>query len=102
MSTYVEQEDHLTGSLTVWETIDFAAKLGLPRSVPPAERNKRTAELLRYFGLVSVENNYISTPFKQGISGGQKRRVTTASQLVTLPKVMFLGSRPILTEAHTR
>ena len=30
-SRYVEQEDYLIGSLTVRETLDFAAKLGLPR-----------------------------------------------------------------------
>src|SRR5271155_4606073 len=103
MSTYVEQEDHLTGSLTVAETIDFAAKLALPRSVSSAERRKRTADLLRSFGLVPVENSYIGTPFKRGISGGHKRRVTTASQLVTLPKIMFLGFQlAILKEAHVR
>ena len=39
MSTYVEQDDHLTGSLTVAETIEFAAKLALPRSVSSAERS---------------------------------------------------------------
>lgn len=30
-SSYVEQEDSLIGSLTTWETMDFAARLALPR-----------------------------------------------------------------------
>jgi ABC-type multidrug transport system ATPase subunit len=95
ISTYVEQEDHLIGSLTVAETINFAAKLALPRSVSVAERTRRTGDMLRDFGLLTVENSYIGTPFKRGISGGQKRRVTTASQLITLPKIIFLGLIPI-------
>ena len=31
VSSYVEQEDALIGSLTVRETLDFAARLSLPR-----------------------------------------------------------------------
>ena len=92
MSTYVEQEDHLIGSLTVTETIGFAAKLSLPASVSPEERSKRTTDMMRDFGLKSVKDSIIGTPLKRGISGGQKRRVTTASQLITLPKVIFLGN----------
>jgi ABC-type multidrug transport system ATPase subunit len=57
MSTYVEQEDHLIGSLTVYETIDFAAKLALPDNISSAERRERTEEMLKDFGLVSVKDN---------------------------------------------
>jgi ABC-type multidrug transport system ATPase subunit len=92
MSTYVEQEDHLIGSLTVQETIEFAAKLALPGHVGRRERKERTEEMLRDFGLGSVKNTKIGTPLQRGISGGQKRRVTTASQLITLPKIIFLGT----------
>jgi ABC-type nitrate/sulfonate/bicarbonate transport system ATPase subunit len=92
MSTYVEQEDHLIGSLTVRETIDFAAKLALPSNVGSRERKERTEDMLREFGLVSVKDTKIGTPLQRGISGGQKRRVTTASQLITLPKIIFLGT----------
>ena len=91
ISTYVEQEDQLIGSLTVHETVEFAAKLALPGNVTAAERRKRTKDLLREFGLLGVENNKIGTPLQRGVSGGQKRRVTTASQLITLPKIIFLG-----------
>ena len=91
VSTYVEQEDQLIGSLTVHETVEFAAKLALPGNVTAAERRKRTKDLLCEFGLLGVENNKIGTPLQKGISGGQKRRVTTASQLITLPKIIFLG-----------
>ena len=92
MSTYVEQEDHLIGSLTVRETIEFSAKLALPASVSAPQRRERVEDMLREFGLVSVETSFVGTPLKRGISGGQKRRLTAASQLITLPKIIFLGS----------
>jgi ABC-type lipoprotein export system ATPase subunit len=92
MSTYVEQEDHLIGSLTVRETLDFAAKLALPANVTSRERRERTEDMLRDFGLFSIKDCKIGTPLQRGISGGQKRRVTTASQLITLPKIIFLGT----------
>lgn len=95
ISTYVEQEDHLIGSLTVHETMEFAAKLALPGSVTASERVTRTENMLKDFGLVRVKDDKIGTPLKKGISGGQKRRLTTASQLITLPKIIFLGAYDI-------
>jgi len=92
ISTYVEQEDHLIGSLTVKETLLFAAKLALPETVSAREREERAEDMLREFGLISVKDSKIGTPLQRGISGGQKRRVTTASQLITLPKIIFLGT----------
>lgn len=91
-STYVEQEDHLIGSLTVHETVEFAAKLALPRDVSAQERLERTDEILRAFGLWPVKDSKIGTPLQRGISRGQQRRVTTASQLITQPKIIFLGT----------
>ena len=99
MSTYVEQEDHLIGSLTVQETIEFAAKLALPGHVTARQRRERTQDMLRDFGLTSVKDSKIGTPLQRGISGGQKRRVTTASQLITLPRIIFLGT--VVSSART-
>ncbi|CCX31765.1 Similar to ABC transporter G family member 11; acc. no. Q8RXN0 [Pyronema omphalodes CBS 100304] len=86
VSTYVEQEDALIGSLTVRETIEFAAKL----SPNGTGGSGRVGELIRAFGLEKQENAMIGTPVKKGISGGQKRRVSVASQLITRPKILFL------------
>ena len=46
--------------------------------------------LLDSFGLRSQANTIIGTPIRKGISGGQKRRVSVASQLITSPKILFL------------
>ncbi|CRK21389.1 hypothetical protein BN1723_012378 [Verticillium longisporum] len=50
ISAYVEQEDALIGSLTVRETMIFAAQLALPRNVTKAEAFRRVDELIGSFG----------------------------------------------------
>src|SRR5947199_6920270 len=88
MSTYVEQEDHLIGALTVKETLEFAARLALRGSISAAERKERVENMLKDFGLVVIKHRKIGTPLQGGISAGEKRRVAIASQLITLPKLV--------------
>ncbi|KAM0285799.1 hypothetical protein ACHAQH_001261 [Verticillium albo-atrum] len=90
ISAYVEQEDALIGSLTVRETMIFAAQLALPRNVTKAEAFRRVDELIGSFGLQSQAHTIVGTPIKKGLSGGQKKRLGVASRLVTYPKVLFL------------
>jgi len=50
----------------------------------------RIEALTTAFGLQEQTNSLIGTPIRKGISGGQKRRVSVASQLITSPKILFL------------
>lgn len=90
ISAYVEQEDALVGSLTVRETLNFAARLSLPSTVSKTERIQRIEALITAFGLQGQSNTLIGTAIRKGISGGQKRRVSVAAQLITSPKLLFL------------
>lgn len=91
MSRFVEQEDALIGSLTVRETLSFASQLSsTSSSLPKRERIARIDGLVDSFGLREQANTIIGTPIRKGISGGQKRRVGIASQLITSPKILFL------------
>ncbi|KAK6512390.1 hypothetical protein TWF481_001276 [Arthrobotrys musiformis] len=90
ISSYVEQEDHLIGSLTTRETLDFSAKLALSNSITAAERKRRIDALLASFGLVGNQTTLVGTPIRRGLSGGQKRRLGVASSLITCPKILFL------------
>ena len=49
-SIFVEQEDSFIGSLTVRETVDFAARLSLPSSISKKERLDRVDALVASFG----------------------------------------------------
>lgn len=90
ISCYVEQEDALVGSLTVRETLMFAARLSLPNTISASERIARVEALVNSFGLNGQANTLVGTPIRKGISGGQKRRVSVAAQLITSPKILFL------------
>ncbi|GES57307.1 ABC transporter [Aspergillus terreus] len=90
ITSYVEQEDALIGSLTVEETLKFAADLALPRSVIKAQRRQRIDTLMTAFGIQNQAATLVGTPIRKGISGGQKRRLSVASQLITCPKILFL------------
>lgn len=90
ISSYVEQEDALIGSLTVKETLYFAARLSLPSSIGKSERIARIDALVAAFGLQGQAGTLIGTPIRKGLSGGQKRRISVASQLITSPKLLFL------------
>lgn len=60
------------------------------RVVTRAERKGRVDTLITNFGLQNQRDSLIGTPIRKGISGGQKRRVSVASQLITSPNILFL------------
>jgi len=59
-------------------------------SVSHTDKSTRIDNLLAAFGLQGQANTIIGTPIRKGLSGGQKRRVSVASQLITSPKILFL------------
>lgn len=59
-------------------------------SLTTSERKRRIAGLIESFGLRNQAHTIIGTPIQKGISGGQKRRLSVASQLITGPKLLFL------------
>ncbi len=90
VSAYVEQEDALIGSITVRETMVFAARLSLPSRMSRKEALRRVDDLIASFGLQSQAHTIVGTPIKKGLSGGQKKRLGVASRLVTSPHILFL------------
>lgn len=58
--------------------------------VSRSDRKRRVDDLLAAFGLQDQADTIIGTPIRKGLSGGQKRRVGIASQLITCPKILFL------------
>jgi ABC-type multidrug transport system ATPase subunit len=54
------------------------------------DRKARIEASLAAFGLQGQAETLIGTPIRKGVSGGQKRRVSVASQLITSPKLLFL------------
>ena len=99
VGSYVPQEDSLIGSLTVRETINFSAMLSISTK-NTTERLERVAAIIKAFGLSACADTMVGTPLLKGISGGQKRRVSVASQLVTMPEIIFLDEPVSTTWRH--
>lgn len=92
--SYVCQDDDaLLPSLTVRETLQFSAGLRLPSFMTTAQKNERAEEVLLKLGLKDCADNIIGSDLIKGISGGEKRRVSIAVQILTDPRVLLLDER---------
>ncbi|KAM9914385.1 hypothetical protein OXX69_000683 [Metschnikowia pulcherrima] len=87
---FVDQEDHLIPTLTVYETVLNSALLRLPRSMSFNAKVSRVTEVLNELRILGIKDRVIGSNFDRGISGGEKRRVSIACELVTSPSILFL------------
>lgn len=89
--SYVCQDDDaLLPSLTVRETLQFAAGLRLPSFMSKEEKHRRAEDVLMKMGLKDCADNLIGNDMVKGISGGEKRRVSIAVQVLTDPRILLL------------
>ncbi|KAI1621483.1 ATP-binding cassette, subfamily G, member 2 [Exophiala viscosa] len=89
---YVDQEDSLLPTLTVHETIQTSALLRLPADMGLAVKEQRVIEVMQQLGIYHIKDQLIGSEEGngRGISGGEKRRVGIACELVTSPSILFL------------
>lgn len=89
MSAYVMQDDLLHAELTVYETLAYAAQLRMGGS-DTASRSARIEEVINLMGIQQTRNVIIGNARKKGISGGERKRVSVAVELLNRPKLVFL------------
>ncbi len=87
---YVPQDDIVHPELTVWEAVRYSAKFRLPPDYSEEEIDRRVLTTLGQLGLEGVKHLQIGRPEKKILSGGQRKRVNIAMELVTDPVLMFL------------
>ena len=85
-----QDDDALLPYLTVRENLRFSACLRLPTRLSKAEKEQRAESVLLKMGLRDCADNLVGSEFVKGISGGEKRRVTIAIQILTDPRVLLL------------
>ncbi|MFB6619628.1 FHA domain-containing protein [Streptomyces sp. NPDC056367] len=81
----VPQDDILHTQLTVRRALVYAAELRFPQDTAKAEREARVDEVIRELGLVQRADQPIHS-----LSGGQRKRVSVALELLTKPSLLFL------------
>lgn len=82
---YVPQDDIIHRELTVYRTLYYVAKMRLSRDVSAQEIRQILDEVLDVTGLSERRNVRVSQ-----LSGGQRKRVSIAVELITKPSVIFL------------
>lgn len=84
------QDDLLNGHLTVSETLFYAAELRLPKGTTKKERQDRVEDAIRQLGLEGCRDVIVGDALKKGISGGERKRLCVAMELITKPRLLFL------------
>eukprot|EP00123_Amoebidium_parasiticum_P016558 comp23492_c0_seq1/m.39325 comp23492_c0_seq1/g.39325 ORF comp23492_c0_seq1/g.39325 comp23492_c0_seq1/m.39325 type:complete len:840 (-) comp23492_c0_seq1:149-2668(-) len=90
VAAYVMQSDALFPCLTVREHLTYTAQLRVPPTVSPVQKAQRVEQVLAMVDLQPVADRKIGNEWIRGLSGGQKRRVTVATELITMPSILFL------------
>ncbi|MEV4440899.1 FHA domain-containing protein [Streptomyces sp. NPDC049577] len=81
----VPQDDILHKELTVRKALRYAAKLRFPGDTAASEREARIDEVLRELKLDIHKDKKVTS-----LSGGQRKRVSVALELLTKPSLIFL------------
>lgn len=82
---YVPQDDIVQGQLTARRCLTFGAELRFPEDVSAAERAARITTILEELGL----GDHADKPVAK-LSGGQRKRVSVALELLTEPDLLLL------------
>lgn len=90
LQAYVTQADDLIGTLTVRETVNYSANLRLPDGMSQAERKAIVDRTMSDMGLQDCADTPIGNWHLRGLSGGEKRRVSIALEILTRPRMLFL------------
>ncbi|TBU06579.1 ABC-2 transporter [Hamiltosporidium magnivora] len=82
VTAFVHQDDVLQTYSTVKESVKFACEI--------QGRRCDVDEHLSCLGLYKIKDQLIGTPMKGGISGGERKRLSIAMELIRDPQIIFL------------
>jgi ABC-type multidrug transport system ATPase subunit/uncharacterized tellurite resistance protein B-like protein len=86
---HVSQDDLLIEELTVYQNLYFNAKLCFD-NYTEQELQKSVLDVLENLGLYDIRDIEVGSPLNKKISGGQRKRLNIALELIREPAVLFL------------
>ncbi len=87
---YVPQEDVMHRTLTVEEVLRYQARLRYPGEITDAEIDERITVVLRQLDLDKQRTSLVGDAVRRGLSGGQRRRLNVAMELLMEPSLLLL------------
>ena len=89
ISAFVDQNDILSPNLTTYELLEFCVNLKL-KDLNNLEKKEKINNLLFNLDLNEQKNVIIGNNEKKGLSGGQKKRLSIALEIINDPNLIFL------------
>jgi len=86
---YIPQDDLLLDELSVYQNLYYNTKLSYP-SRDEVTINQKVSELLDDLGLAETRDRRVGNPLDKTISGGQRKRLNIALELVREPPILFV------------
>jgi ABC transport system ATP-binding/permease protein len=86
---YVPQDDLLFEDLTVWENLYYNASLCFDQ-LPQSAIEEKVEKVLHELELHSFKDLKVGSPLKKMISGGQRKRLNVALELIREPAILFV------------
>jgi len=86
---YIPQDDLLIEELTVFQNLYYNAKLCF-KDKPETELNELVADTLSNLGLYDRKDLKVGSPMNKTISGGQRKRLNIALELIREPSILFV------------
>ncbi|GMH67332.1 hypothetical protein TL16_g04650 [Triparma laevis f. inornata] len=87
---FVPQEDVMHRDLSVRENLRFYLRLKGDPSLTRVQRRSFVNEIVDILGLAHVQHSLIGDELRRGVSGGQRKRVNIAIELMGSPLILFL------------
>jgi ABC-type multidrug transport system ATPase subunit len=87
---YVPQDDIVHSDLTVREALRYGATMRLPLDTNKDQIESRIAVVMNDLGISHIADTIIGSAERQGISGGQRKRVNLALELLPQPPLLLL------------
>ena len=86
---FVPQDDLLFEDLTVWENLSYNARLCFDE-LSESDIEKKVFGMLKELELLDYKDLKVGSPLKKTISGGQRKRLNVALELIREPFILFV------------
>ncbi|KAJ0393262.1 hypothetical protein ATCC90586_011719 [Pythium insidiosum] len=90
LASYVMQDDLFYATITVREHLLFQAKLRMGKTHTVEQQIERVNTVMEELGLTKTRDTLIGGPSLRGISGGERKRLSFATEILTNPSLLFV------------
>jgi len=92
-AAFIEQDVQFFPHMTVRETLNFRVELKLGALLSKTARDEMVDDLMSQLGLTKTANTVVGDSKVRGISGGERKRLSIAVEMISSPSVLYVYSQ---------